>query len=55
VVLGGFLRVRQFSFVGGRFGALSSWFLVIFGKIGNFPLWGVNLGHYVYRVLEIDA
>jgi hypothetical protein len=38
IVLGVSQRVRQFSLVGGCFGALCRWFWVVFGELGNFPL-----------------
>jgi hypothetical protein len=44
VVLGGLGGVRQFSFMGSGFGALCRWFSVVLGELGNFPLWGVDLG-----------
>ena len=47
VVLGGFGGVKQFFFMGSRFEALCSWFWVVLGELGNFPLWGVDLGHCV--------
>jgi hypothetical protein len=39
--LGNFLSLKV------DFRVLCTWFWVVLGKSGNFPIWGVDLGHCV--------
>jgi hypothetical protein len=47
VVLGGFWGVRQFYFHGELIWGTVWVVLGSLGELGNFPLWGVDLGHCI--------
>ena len=40
-------ELGNFLFIGSLFWALCRWFGVIFGELGNFPSWEVDLEHCV--------